>query len=118
MAITCSVCRVRVAWHGRARLVDDAAHEHLVAADRVDLHVGKIWNGSTPFQVRTATSRGNFEAESRAVCATAFTESSSSNDDDLPLTLGPASPAAFRCSALSTRSGVIGSSVTQTPIAS
>ena len=104
---------MRVATHGRARLVGHVAEHHLLAADRVDRHPGKrVWR-STPFHVRKGEVRPG-PPNRIPPDETAFTGSSSSKTSFFPSRVG----SAFASSARSTRSGVIGSSVTQTPTAS
>ena len=74
---------------------------------------GKMVWGSTPFQVPKGRAQAG-TSKRMPPLETAFTESSSSKMTSLPSRRG----SAFASSARSTFSGVIGSSVTQTPTAS
>ena len=106
-------CRVRVPRHRRARLVDDVAEHHLLAADRVDRHSRE--EGVAIHAVPGPEGRGQAGTSNRIPpVETAFTESSSSKTTFLPSRVG----SALASKARSTRSGVIGSSVIQTPTAS
>ncbi len=105
--------RVRVSRDPRPRRVLDVADHHLLAADRVDRHPGE--EGVAIHAVPRPEGRGQAGTSNRIPPEeTVFTESSSSNTTFLPSRVG----SAFASSARRTRSGVIGSSVTQTPTAS
>ena len=91
----------------------DVAEHHLLAADRVDRHARE--EGVAIHAVPRSEGRGQAGTSNRIPPEeTAFTESSSSNTTFFPSRVG----SAFASRARSTRSGVIGSSVTHTPTAS
>src|SRR6478672_9473738 len=101
--------------HAEARVVVHPADEHLLAAHGVDVHAvaEREERDVVPRpEGGIAQPTGNRKRES--AWATVFTEISSSKIAHLPSVRGPFSFANAR----RTRSGVIGSSVTQTPIAS
>ena len=119
-------CARARAANGRARLVRDAAEEHLLAADRVEATPGKIPNGSTPFQVRKGEPRLDVQvvidedepvpsASLPALEETPRIEIGSSKITRLPSRRGSA---AFASSARARAPASPGISVTQTPTAS
>src|SRR5688572_6625774 len=104
---------MRVPRDRRARLVGHVAQQHLLAADGAKPHAREEGVG---FYAIPGTKRRAQAGTSNRIepSDTAFTESSSSKTTVFPERRG----SAFVSSARSTRSGVMGSSVIQTPIAS
>ena len=94
--ITCSVCSWRVRPDAEARAVVHAADEHLLAADRVDVHARERARPAhaVPGPERGVRHHGR-EPEARAALgATALTERSSSKITHLPSRVARPSPRA------------------------
>ena len=115
--MTCSARLMGVAPHRRSGLIRHVAEQHLLAADGAEPHAREEGMGldAVPRSERRAQAGTSNRIPP---LETEFTESSSSNTTFLPSRRGSPPPAAFASKARSTRSGVIGSSVTHTPTAS
>src|SRR4029077_5256260 len=103
--------------NAEARVVVDPADEDLLTPDRMDVHAGDelVERDAVPGAERGV---GHYASTTSRTgpsgCATAASASSSSYTTTFPLRVG----SAFAAGARSPRSGVIGSSVIQTRIAS